>query len=116
LPAGGEEYQVHADGDLQCIVPEDASAGTPAQPGRRIQVRLADGKTNWRKKTTTVLGMEKPRCLFRRRSILFCELEEDWVEMDDVQSTRATLQRVFDEFMASRYRSMAFRSKRRWKS
>jgi hypothetical protein len=85
----GKQYQVDADGDVQCILPEDASARVNLHSrGRRIQVRLPDGKTTLAEENyvLTLGNGEAEMTVSAGGGVLLVSREADWAEMDDVQS------------------------------
>lgn len=94
----GKNYRIQVDGDLQCIVPEDASLlVNMSSKGRRIQVRLPDATTTLAEENYSLkLGNgEAEMALFAGGTVFFASREADWAEMDDV---RDELDDAFSEF------------------
>jgi DUF4097 and DUF4098 domain-containing protein YvlB len=94
----GKQYQVSGDGDVQCILPEDASARvTLHSRGRRIQVRLPDGKTTLAEEdyVLTLGSGESEMTVSAGGGVLLVSREADWAEMDDVHSQMSD---AFSEF------------------
>lgn len=94
----GKQYRIQANGDLQCVVPEDASLRVNFRSqGRRIQVQLPDGKTTLAEEIYSLnLGNgEAEMALIAGGTLLFVSREADWTEMENVQDE---LNEAFAEF------------------
>ncbi len=94
----GKQYHIQADGDVQCVVPEDASLRVSLQSReRRIHIQLPDGKTTLAEENYNLnLGKgEAEMTLIAGGTILFVTRESDWAEMEDIQGE---LNQAFSEF------------------
>ena len=94
----GKHYRIQADGDVQCVVPEDASLRVNFRSqARRIQVQLPVGRTTLAEEIYSLnLGNgEAEMALIAGGSLLFVSRESDWTEMEDVQGE---INEAFDEF------------------
>ena len=94
----GQNYTIHAKGNLQCQVPEDASLSVAmSSAAGRIQVRLPDEKSTLAEKNYQLnLGAgEVVLQLEAGGTLMFTCQEGDWADMDDFQDE---LDDAFTEF------------------
>jgi len=97
-PLAGKNYTISATGDLQCLVPPDASLRVDFHSrGRRIRIRRPEEKITLAEDVhQLVLGKgEAHMSLNAGGSILFACQEADWAEMEDIQDE---LDEAFTEF------------------
>ena len=95
----GKQYHIQADGDVQCVVPEDASLRLSLRSqGRRIRIQLPDGKTTLAEENYNLnLGKgEAEMALIAGGTLLFVTRESDWAE--DMEDVQGELNEAFNEF------------------